>query len=104
MPAKKKTAKSSDLPDFEKSLSDLEQIVDDMENEDLSLEVLINRFEQGSKLLKHCHHILNSAKKRLETIQTDDLQSEDLPPESDPTQNNGEEPRPTEHDDDTRLF
>lgn len=102
MPAKKKSAKASDLPSFEKSLEDLENIVADMENEDLSLEDLINRFEQGSKLLKHCQNTLNSAKKRLETIQAVDSPQ---PDDQDTTHNHPEDTsRPTENDDDTRLF
>jgi len=59
MAAKKK---KSDTPfDFEKSLSDLEQLVADMESGDLSLEESLKKFENGIQLIRNCQGALNEA-------------------------------------------
>jgi len=55
-------------PSFEDALAELEAIVDEMEGEQLPLEDLIARYEQGSALLKRCENVLKSARERLELI------------------------------------
>ncbi len=55
-------------PDFESALSELEEIVDALENESLSLSEMISRYERGSHLLASCDSFLHSAKKRLEKL------------------------------------
>lgn len=55
-------------PDFESALSELEEIVDALENESLSLSEMISRYERGSHLLTNCDSFLQSAKKRLEKL------------------------------------
>lgn len=54
--------------DFEKSMTELEAIVSEMESDQLPLEDLIAYYEKGSKLLKGCEETLLQAKKRLQTI------------------------------------
>lgn len=63
MPKKASTACS-----FEKSMEELESIVDQMDSDQLPLEQLIAHYERGAKLLADCETTLESAKKRLETI------------------------------------
>lgn len=55
-------------PSFEDSLSELEAIVEAMEEEQLPLEDLVNHYEKGSALLKRCENVLKSARERLELI------------------------------------
>ena len=65
---RKKEESAAAEPDFESSLSELEEIVDALENETLSLSDMISRYERGSHLLANCDSFLHSAKKRLEKL------------------------------------
>lgn len=49
-------------------MAELEDIVAAMEGEQLPLEQLVARYEEGSALLKHCGSVLSAAKKRIELI------------------------------------
>jgi exodeoxyribonuclease VII small subunit len=53
---------------FEDSLAALTQIVCDLEDGSLGLEQSLARFEQGMKLLRHCHQVLSSAEQRIEQL------------------------------------
>jgi exodeoxyribonuclease VII small subunit len=55
-------------PNFEESLAGLEAIVEAMENQQLPLEELVSKFEQGSVLLDRCESFLNTARERIELI------------------------------------
>ncbi|GAA5494098.1 exodeoxyribonuclease 7 small subunit [Rubritalea halochordaticola] len=59
---------SNEPQSFEKSLQELEDIVNRMESDQLPLEELIAQYERGASLLSQCESTLESAKKRLETI------------------------------------
>ena len=62
-------AKSDDkLKDFEKSLQQLEKIVNQMESGELGLEDSLNQFEQGIKLAKNCQNTLSNAELRVEQL------------------------------------
>lgn len=66
---RKISPEESDTPQsFEKSLSDLESIIDAMEHEQLPLEDLVTSYEKGSALLNHCESILKAARNRIELI------------------------------------
>ena len=56
------------LKDFEKSLQQLEQIVNKMEAGDLGLEESLDQFEQGIKLAKNCQDTLANAELRVEQL------------------------------------
>ncbi len=53
---------------FEQALAELEKIVADVEQGKISLEESIVRYERGMKLISHCREVLDSAEKRIETI------------------------------------
>lgn len=53
---------------IELSLERLEEIVDEIETNPPSLETLIERYEEGMKLLKICREKLDAAEKRIEII------------------------------------
>lgn len=53
---------------FEDSLSRLEEIIDQMESDQLPLEELIAKYEEGNTLRRNCEELLKSARKRLETV------------------------------------
>jgi exodeoxyribonuclease VII small subunit len=66
-------AKSEKSPDisslsFEAALSELEDIVRQLETGKSSLEDAIGAYERGAKLKQHCEKKLNEAKARVEKI------------------------------------
>lgn len=54
---------------FEQALGQLENIVEQMESGDLSLEQLMNSVENGSKLVKLCQSHLNRAETRINELE-----------------------------------
>jgi exodeoxyribonuclease VII small subunit len=62
--------KKNSLPDnsIEGSLGRLESIVDEIEQTPPPLETLIERYEEGMKLLQICREKLDTAEKRIEII------------------------------------
>jgi exodeoxyribonuclease VII small subunit len=63
MPAKKK----ADF-DFEVAMENLEEIVEEMETGDLSLEAAMKKFEQGVKLTGDCHKALQKAEQKVKIL------------------------------------
>ena len=53
---------------FEDAITRLETIVEEMESDELPLEELIVRYEEGIKLVKVCEERLQAAEKRIEII------------------------------------
>jgi exodeoxyribonuclease VII small subunit len=54
--------------DLEKSLSELEAIVEELESGDLSLEKAMQKFEQGIKLTRGCQTALKDAEQKVEIL------------------------------------
>ena len=50
---------------FEKNMSDLENIVTELEKGDLNLDESISKFEEGTKISKQCNKILEDAEKKI---------------------------------------
>ena len=50
---------------FEKNMSDLENIVTELEKGDLNLDESISKFEEGIKISKQCNKILEDAEKKI---------------------------------------
>ncbi|MFT5500676.1 MAG: exodeoxyribonuclease VII small subunit [Woeseiaceae bacterium] len=59
------TKKSINL---EKSLADLEALVEELENGDLPLEKAMKKFEEGIKLTRGCQQALKEAEQRVEIL------------------------------------
>jgi exodeoxyribonuclease VII small subunit len=53
---------------FEESLSELQHIVNDLEDGTLGLEESMQRFEQGMALLKNCYLVLEEAEQKIEIL------------------------------------
>ena len=53
---------------FEESISELEEIVKDLENEDIPLEESMEKFEKGIKLSSNCLKKLNEAEEKIEEL------------------------------------
>lgn len=61
MPAKKSV-------NFEKALAELEQLVEEMEQGDLSLEESLKRFEKGIALTSDCQQALQKAELKVQEL------------------------------------
>ncbi len=56
---------SAKTPPFEEALKKLEGIVEAMESDDLLLETLLAKYEEGSKLVKACQEKLAAAELKI---------------------------------------
>lgn len=63
---------------FEEALSRLEEIVNDLEDESISLEETIKLYEEGIKLSKICTETLEQAELRIEKVNEQHADNEDL--------------------------
>lgn len=54
--------------DFEKALQELEQLVEILEQGDLSLEESLKKFEQGVKLTRSCQQALQQAEQKVQLL------------------------------------
>ena len=79
--AAKKTTKKSDstLPDFEKSLKELESLVERMEQGEQSLEQSLKDFEKGIALTRQCQQALQQAEQRVQQLISQGGQDELVP-------------------------
>ena len=66
MPSKGK--KQADVP-FEDAVKKLESIVEEMESDELPLDKLLVRYEEGAKLVKACEEKLQSAETRITQLE-----------------------------------
>jgi exodeoxyribonuclease VII small subunit len=60
--------KTEKLPDFEKSLEELEHLVEKLESGDLSLDESLKQFKRGVELTRHCQKVLNEAQQTVEKL------------------------------------
>jgi len=65
---KKTSSKKSSKTDFEKSLTELEKLVDTMEQGDLSLEDSLKQFERGVELTHQCQTVLKDAEQKVQIL------------------------------------
>ena len=56
-------------PPFEESLKKLEGIVEAMESDDLPLEILLAKYEEGAKLVKVCQEKLADAELKIQQLE-----------------------------------
>jgi exodeoxyribonuclease VII small subunit len=75
---KKSTAKSTN-PDFEKSLAELETLVERMEQGDQTLEQSLKDFERGVALTRSCQQALKAAEQKVEQLLEQNGQEELVP-------------------------
>ena len=69
MPAKKKAKTgTSSTPDFEKSLKELEDLVEAMESGKLTLEESMEHFERGIRLTRICQQSLAQAEQKVKIL------------------------------------
>jgi len=80
-----KTQKKEAAPGFDAAMGRLEKIVGEMESGTLSLEKMIERFEEGQKLIKTCSKTLNEVERKIEVLvrKGDDVVAEPFEPDAD---------------------
>ena len=59
---------NKELPDFEKSLAELESLVEQLESGELSLDESPRQFKRGVELTRHCQGVLNTAQQTVEKL------------------------------------
>ncbi|MBX3436683.1 MAG: exodeoxyribonuclease VII small subunit [Planctomycetaceae bacterium] len=64
----KKRQKSESSLSFEAALGQLAEIVGELEDGSVGLEESLARFENGMRLLRHCHQVLSQAEQRIEQL------------------------------------
>ncbi len=81
MPTRKKSAAAKEETpfDFEKSLTELEDLVEAMEDGDLPLEESLKKFEQGIRLIRNCQSALTEAEQKVEILTREGLKPFDTP-------------------------
>ncbi len=67
-PGQKDPAKAGGLP-FEEALKKLETIVATMESEDLPLEALLSKYEEGTRLARACQEKLAEAELKIQQLE-----------------------------------
>ena len=68
--------KSTKTPGFEESLKELENLVEKMEQGDLSLEDSLSHFERGVQLSRACQKALKEAEQKVEILMQKNGQDE----------------------------
>jgi exodeoxyribonuclease VII small subunit len=78
------TKQEKNLGQLEKSLAELEALVERLESGELSLQQALKEFERGIKLTRQCQAALKEAEQKVEILlkNTDDAEPEPFEPES----------------------
>jgi exodeoxyribonuclease VII small subunit len=76
--------KPDNMPDFEHSLSELEALVQKLEQGDVPLEEALKTFERGVALTRQCQTALRSAQQKVEVLLTKNGEERIEPLEQDP--------------------
>jgi len=58
-------------PTFEESLLRLEEILKQLEGNKVDLATALSQYEEGVRLLKNCHGILETARQKIEVLRED---------------------------------
>ena len=64
----------SEKQPFEKTLSDLQAIIEELESENLSLDKMVHLVEDGMKLMKICRTQLDEVENRITTLVKDNYE------------------------------
>ena len=64
-------------PDLEKSLADLEAIVEQLEEGELSLDQSLKQFEKGVRISRECQAALKDAEQKVQVLVGDELRDLD---------------------------
>lgn len=65
MPADKAKPTPTSKLNFEQAMTELEQLVEQIESGEIGLEEALKRYERGTALIKRCRTVLDSAEQRI---------------------------------------
>ena len=68
--------KTDQQPDFEKALSELENLVSKLESGELNLDQSLEYFKRGVELTRHCQSVLDQAQQTVELLTQPDADGE----------------------------
>ena len=68
---------------YEEAVEQLESMIDALEDGEVPLKDLVTKFEEGSKLLKLCRDHLKEAELKIEQLNTETGELDDISEESD---------------------
>jgi len=75
---KKKPSAQKPSIDLEKSMHELEQVVEQLEGGDLSLDKSLQQFEKGVKLSRECQTALTEAEQKVQILMNEELKELDI--------------------------
>lgn len=79
MPKKEPVNNENSEPSFEQALSELESLVETLEQGDLSLEESLNSFERGVALTRTCQLALKEAEQKVQILSDQRIDAEPEP-------------------------
>lgn len=89
------TKKPNKLPDLEQSLAEITQLIEKMEQGELTLDQSLSHFERGITLVKHSQKILAEAEQKVQILIQNNkettLNDYDSTEEGESDENNGDE-------------
>lgn len=63
---------------YEEAITELDTIINNIENNNVKLTDSISLYEKGTELKKHCENILNTAKLKVDKLQTNNNDVENI--------------------------
>ncbi len=60
--------KDNDISSFESDLKSLQKILEDIEKDNLSLEMMIEKYQEGVEISKRCQKTLQEAEQKIKEI------------------------------------
>ena len=60
--------KDNNISSFENDLKSLQKILEDIEKDDLSLEMMIKKYQEGGEISKKCQKTLQEAEQKIKEI------------------------------------
>jgi exodeoxyribonuclease VII small subunit len=70
-------------PDLETSIAEINTLIEQMEQGELTLEQSLERFQRGVSLIKHCQKVLQEAEQKVQILMLDNGGEELHPYETD---------------------
>jgi exodeoxyribonuclease VII small subunit len=72
-----KTALAIEKLSYEQALTELEKIVQQLENQSLELDVTLTMFERGKSLIRRCQILLDQAELKVRQLSNENLSTEE---------------------------
>ena len=74
--------KTKEQPDLETSLQEINTLIEQMEQGELTLEQSLEKFERGVCLIKHCQKVLHEAEQKVQILMKNNGKEELTPYEN----------------------